>query len=42
MNPRLGQFFMTQKAPSDPSALPPYDHVHGITYLRMLDADAER
>lgn len=29
------------QAPSDPAALTPYDHVHGITYLRMLDADAE-
>ena len=27
-------------APSDP-ALTPYDEQHAITYLRMLDADAE-
>lgn len=28
-------------APSDPVALTPYDHEHRVTYLRMLDADAE-
>jgi hypothetical protein len=28
-------------APSDP-ALTPYDEEHVVTYLRMLDADAER
>jgi hypothetical protein len=27
-------------APTEP-ALTPYDHEHAITYLRMLDADAE-
>ena len=39
-----------QKPPLDPDvadiapterALAPYDHEHAITYLRMLDADAE-
>jgi hypothetical protein len=28
-------------APSDPSALTPYDREHAITYLRLLDANAE-
>jgi len=28
-------------APSDPAALTPYDYQHRITYLRMLDANAE-
>lgn len=28
-------------APSDPGALSPYDLEHAITYLRMLDAEAE-
>ncbi|WP_426422585.1 DNA -binding domain-containing protein [Bradyrhizobium genosp. A] len=32
---------VADRAPSDPGALTPYDHVHAITYLRMLDADAE-
>jgi len=28
-------------APADPATLTPYDHEHAITYLRLLDADAE-
>lgn len=32
---------VADEAPSDPSALTPYDHAHSITYLRMLDADGE-
>jgi Uncharacterized conserved protein (DUF2285) len=35
LNPEI-----TEVAPTD-STLTPYDHEHLITYLRMLDADAE-
>ncbi|WP_027522106.1 DNA -binding domain-containing protein [Bradyrhizobium sp. Ec3.3] len=28
-------------APADPVALTPYDREHAITYLRLLDANAE-
>lgn len=28
-------------APTDTAALTPYDHEHAITYLRLLDANAE-
>jgi T6SS, Transcription factor, DNA binding domain len=31
---------LADTAPTDP-ALTPYDHEHLITYLRLLDADAE-
>jgi hypothetical protein len=35
LDPNVADF-----APAEP-ALTPYDHEHAITYLRMLDADAE-